>query len=680
MGKKYIIDETTLTEIANAIREKRWTNTQIGGASFASEIRKIDKGVVPYGTITITQNGEYSVRDFALADVKVETKAANFKYIKGTTVPNSGYVEKVYLNTALSPKEVVDIIEKANLDFVPVERNTSVYPVFGNTSLPLAVVIMRIMNNDGSFSYGIVEFFNLSKIWFESSIGWNDEDVIEINGELLDIYEGMLIGTQNDKINTLFSITPFINSNTAVVKYTEGTFVPNEWYLEKIYFNDNLSVDEVVNTLKTLTFYQTLFLDNPIYPILFSSDGTPVVFAVKATVSDTDVYEINIVYDLAKQVYDRIFLSYVSGDGSTAGWHKTECEIDKELINDYYGIPIGTENNKIINLVSTAPFINEVQAVLDGAYNGASIEIVENGTIDVNSLLDNKKLPLEINVNVEGGGVNSLKKLLDYTKSTYYLFQGEKMPKDLNGYINYNDTANVTDMTYMFYEGSTETIPLLNTSNVTDMSHMFHNSYIKEIPLLDTSKVEYMGYMFRGSRIKTIPLLDTRNVKDMSHMFNQSEISVFPQIDTSNVENMNYMFYTTSVTNIKLNTLNVTTIDYIFKNCSDLEKVELSYWNFDKTSASFSSCSSLKTIIIRGFGEYYAINTNIFNDCYHILGIQDATYNPNGDKDGYIYVPRSKVDTLKSATNWSSFASQIRALEDYTVDGTTTGELDETKI
>lgn len=47
---------------------------------------------------------------------------------------------------------------------------------------------------------------------------------------------------------------------------------------------------------------------------------------------------------------------------------------------------------------------------------------------------------------------------------------------------------------------------------------------------------------------------------------------------------------------------------------------------------------------------------------------------------GYIYVPRALVDTYKAATNWSTYAAQFRALEDYTVDGTTTGEFDPTKI
>lgn len=56
-----------------------------------------------------------------------------------------------------------------------------------------------------------------------------------------------------------------------------------------------------------------------------------------------------------------------------------------------------------------------------------------------------------------------------------------------------------------------------------------------------------------------------------------------------------------------------------------------------------------------------------------------------GSKDllsgkGYIYVPRVLVDAYKAATNWSAVADQFRALEDYTVDGTITGELDESKI
>ena len=32
---------------------------------------------------------------------------------------------------------------------------------------------------------------------------------------------------------------------------------------------------------------------------------------------------------------------------------------------------------------------------------------------------------------------------------------------------------------------------------------------------------------------------------------------------------------------------------------------------------------------------------------------------------GYIYVPATLVDTYKAATNWSTYANKIRAIEDY---------------
>lgn len=56
------------------------------------------------------------------------------------------------------------------------------------------------------------------------------------------------------------------------------------------------------------------------------------------------------------------------------------------------------------------------------------------------------------------------------------------------------------------------------------------------------------------------------------------------------------------------------------------------------------------------------------------------TDTPMASGTGFIYVPRALVDSYKTATNWSTYAAQFRALEDYTVDGTITGDLDESKI
>lgn len=48
--------------------------------------------------------------------------------------------------------------------------------------------------------------------------------------------------------------------------------------------------------------------------------------------------------------------------------------------------------------------------------------------------------------------------------------------------------------------------------------------------------------------------------------------------------------------------------------------------------------------------------------------------------NGYVYVPSALIDSYKETYAGATWVNQFRALEDYTVDGTTTGELDETKI
>ena len=53
------------------------------------------------------------------------------------------------------------------------------------------------------------------------------------------------------------------------------------------------------------------------------------------------------------------------------------------------------------------------------------------------------------------------------------------------------------------------------------------------------------------------------------------------------------------------------------------------------------------------------LNSNAFNNCYHFSGTTDATYNPQGLKDGRIYVPDDKVDELKQAPNWSVYTDII---------------------
>ena len=85
-------------------------------------------------------------------------------------------------------------------------------------------------------------------------------------------------------------------------------------------------------------------------------------------------------------------------------------------------------------------------------------------------------------------------------------------------------------------------------------------------------------------------------------------------------------------------------------------------------ASGFANCSSLKTLVLRSDAVVTLENTNALT----------STLIANGS--GYIYVPSALIDSYRTATNWATYSAQFRALEDYTVDGTTTGALDETKI
>ena len=217
------------------------------------------------------------------------------------------------------------------------------------------------------------------------------------------------------------------------------------------------------------------------------------------------------------------------------------------------------------------------------------------------------------------GATSTLKTLLDATKSTQYLFYNYK-GTSVEDLISYNDTENVTNMGSMFQGCSNlTTIPQLDTSSATTMETMF----------------------YQCNMLTSIPQLATNLVTDMNNMFNQcSKLTTIPQLDTSKVKDMTGMFY----------------------QCYMLATIDITHMNITATyrSDSFAgSCYSLTKLIIRNMTTIPSLESNAFNNCYHFTGTTNATYNPQGLKDGRIYVPDDKVDALKTATNWSTYADII---------------------
>lgn len=187
-----------------------------------------------------------------------------------------------------------------------------------------------------------------------------------------------------------------------------------------------------------------------------------------------------------------------------------------------------------------------------GEYEIKPLTVTANGVYDIDG---EAYKPVRVNVQ-QTAQSGTVKALLDATKSAYYFFS-EYNGTTVDELISFNDTSNVTIMSYMFSDCSNlTTIPKLNTSKVTNTTHMFFNcSSLTTIPQLDTSNVTNMSYMFDGCRnLTTIPVLDTSRATVMSNMFAGCRaLTTIPALNASNATN----------------------IDYIFSSCSSLKSIGL---------------------------------------------------------------------------------------------------------
>lgn len=135
-----------------------------------------------------------------------------------------------------------------------------------------------------------------------------------------------------------------------------------------------------------------------------------------------------------------------------------------------------------------------------------------------------------------------------------------------------------------------------------------------------------------------------------------------------------YFFYSQS--NLKSVDLpNVTSIGLYSFQAAGLLSVTLPKLTSVAASA-FVGCTSLVTadfhaltkIDILAFKNSSKFTSLILRNTSRVCTLSNVnafTSTPIASGTGYIYVPRSLVDSYKAATNWSTYAAQIRAIEDY---------------
>ena len=110
-----------------------------------------------------------------------------------------------------------------------------------------------------------------------------------------------------------------------------------------------------------------------------------------------------------------------------------------------------------------------------------------------------------------------------------------------------------------------------------------------------------------------------------------------------------------------------------FQGCTALETVNIPKLKTINSDA-FSGCSSLAELEIGTDATGGTIGANCFKDTalesltMHysavptLSNVNAFSGTPIANGTGYIYVPSALVDSYKAATNWSTYASQIRAI------------------
>ena len=217
-----------------------------------------------------------------------------------------------------------------------------------------------------------------------------------------------------------------------------------------------------------------------------------------------------------------------------------------------------------------------------------------------------------------------------------YMFSGcQKLPSlDLSKF----NTANVTNMSNMFDDcnklSSLTLSESFNTVNVTNMTEMFKNC--RELSSLDiskfnTAKVKYMSSMFYGcNKLSSLTLSDSFNtaeVTNMSYMFlgcNQlSSLTFSESFNTAKVTNMSYMFYhcinLPSLNLSRFNTAKVKDMSYMFYECNKLTSLNLSHFNTAEVknmSYMFRGCSQLPSLDLSNFNTAKVTNMSyMFSGC-----------------------------------------------------------------
>ena len=264
--------------------------------------------------------------------------------------------------------------------------------------------------------------------------------------------------------------------------------------------------------------------------------------------------------------------------------------------------------------------------------------------------VEDKQKVTDINKKLGNGTIVHIvfdKSFSTYTSTSLYcFFRNLKKLETITG-LEYLNTANVTNMGYMFYSCSSLTsldVTHFNTANVTNMGYMFYScSSLTSLDVthFNTANVTNMSYMFYNCKALTsldVTHFNTANVTNMGYMFyicsSLTSLDV-THFNTAKVTDMRYMFSScsslTSLDVTNFNTANVANMSYMFSGCSSLTSLDVTHFNtanVTNMSGMFNSCSALTSLDVTHFNTANVTTMNsMFYNCSKLTSLDVSKFN-----------------------------------------------------